>query len=208
MSMQNVQNVVDNTTNFFDNLPQYAALITASIAIILFLLKEFFEMRRRSKNKKNEIESLNAIMYEEIKLNSRYMRDVLAFFADIKNKKVFKLSKDIVLNQILIEYIDDNGNEKFFVAVRHSSRLIENYLLDVSRVNQKLAIDLVYLNAYIKHYNDTILLGIDEFTTAKPNTDAILNMVERNDDFMVVYTVLCNSVLIKCNERDEEPFQI
>ncbi|HIE4535513.1 TPA: hypothetical protein ACXND3_003208 [Proteus mirabilis] len=42
--------------DFFKNLPQYAALITASIAIFLFLLKEFLESRRKKKENKIDLQ--------------------------------------------------------------------------------------------------------------------------------------------------------
>ncbi|CRL60085.1 hypothetical protein [Proteus vulgaris] len=46
---------VDFIKYFFVNLPQYAALITSSVAIALFLIKE-----RKEKNKKIEEEKKNS----------------------------------------------------------------------------------------------------------------------------------------------------
>ncbi|HCR3793515.1 TPA: hypothetical protein ON705_001844, partial [Proteus mirabilis] len=47
--------------DFFKNLPQYAALITASIAIFLFLLKEFLESRRKKKEREQNRFAINMV---------------------------------------------------------------------------------------------------------------------------------------------------
>ncbi len=41
----------DGIAYFFKNLPQYAAILTASVAIILFSIKELKEKRKKEKGR-------------------------------------------------------------------------------------------------------------------------------------------------------------
>nr|ELR5208440.1 hypothetical protein [Providencia rettgeri] len=70
----------DGVAYFFKNLPQYAAILTASVAIILFLIKESKEKRKKEENKRERDTKKN----EELKA----IRTILGFEAYIVLKQV------------------------------------------------------------------------------------------------------------------------
>lgn len=178
------------------------------VSLIVFWMQRKNEKKLIEENKRNELKALKSLVYEEVRMNSLYFKSILDFFDDVMNGNVFHLEKSNILKGILIDYTNKKGENKYFQAVPHLSNLIEKHLLDVSRIDAELGMDLIYLNVYIKHYNDTVLCGIDELFTSKPDMSFVVDLIEKNNELMMRYKTLCNSVMCGCHIGNDNPFQI
>ncbi|ETT00058.1 hypothetical protein [Providencia alcalifaciens] len=106
--------------DFLKDLPQYAALITASIAVSIFIAKEAIEFFRRKKEKRNSEYAIDRVASMQV------MRMLLhaCFILELKEK------------------IKKNGNNKSKLTVNDGLKFIANETDIVSR----LPLDMTYFS--------------------------------------------------------------
>ncbi len=130
---------VDFIKYFFINLPQYAALITSSVAITLFLVKEHKEKKKKIQEEKK--------VQEKIKLQRESFRIILgkeaysilkqiSFFIDLYEKlegaeKVkVDIMPDKLWRQIQIGYLSDNAlTYSEFMMIPSSPTPFDHYFI-------------------------------------------------------------------------------
>ncbi|MBI6244419.1 hypothetical protein JEP59_06195 [Proteus mirabilis] len=187
--------------------------ITTAVAIWLFLVKECFEWGRRRKNKRNELRALKTLIYEEVKANSRPFRDFILFYEKLINNEIIRLNIQTSLKGIFIDYEDsDNIDKKYFFISKHSSKIIEKYLLDVSRVDQELTSKIIDLRICIDHFNEFILGGVEDclgrnFKNNLTN-ELVKDLLVKNKLVIEEYRKLCNSVMSYCNIKQSNPYMV
>ncbi|AGS60098.1 hypothetical protein GWJ01_18560 [Proteus sp. G2618] len=182
--------------------------ITTAVAIWLFLVKECFEWVRRRKNKRNELRALKTLIYEEVKANSRPFRDFILFYEKLKDNQVIRLNIQTSFKDIFISYDDEDIDNKCFFISKHSSKIIEKYLLDISRVDPKLTNYIIDLRICIDHFNEFIVVGFEGFLDSNFKIDFVKSFLMKNKPVIEEYRKLCNSVMSYCNTKQSKPYMV
>lgn len=116
--------VRDVIVSFFEHLPQYAALITSSVAISLFLIKEHKEKKKKEidkakENEKNESEkiAIRSVLAREAFFLLKQVKFFIELHEDIKNavKVKIEIMPGNMWRQIQIECGDIECNPSLLI---------------------------------------------------------------------------------------------
>lgn len=152
---------VENSSGLIGYLPQYAALITASVAILLFAFKEIIEMQRKKTIKKNTIVAIRQVAGRE----TYSLLLVIDFIVDLAAKccKINYINKEKSSNDLwMVIYFNNYDNTEL-----HSTfcpalpcKFGHEFLLETSRVSSELCGLLSSMNhgfiSVISLYNKVI----------------------------------------------------
>lgn len=174
--------------------------ITAFIAICLFIVKELLEWRRRVKGKKNDIKALKTLIYEEVNSNYRNFLAVDCLAKIILEDKLTNIQYKTMVNIPYIDYSIE-GKESVLVPLKaHSTKVMDNYLLDVSKLDRELIKLLMGVRKSAYNYNEAFLLGFNDFLSKNPSTIAIKRYLKMIENFHESYKNDCTTILNYCSE--------
>ncbi|EOA5628240.1 hypothetical protein MJ634_003025 [Providencia rettgeri] len=169
------------------DLPQYAALITATIAISLFLIKEFIELKRKRKKEKKDIKSVRFIGCMEAFGIMHQIKFFMEFSEKIKGAYRLDLimSPNQLWKQIRILYPDGN---KAYVTIPNFPKKFDNaFLLEAIKISSSLLAPLDNLNLAIDAMSKSIDICVDSTSKNDVNTLATVSeLMAKGDDEMVV----------------------
>lgn len=158
MSIQNVQNAVENTTSVFDNLPQYAALITSFVAISLFIIKEVIEYNRKIKARKNNIEAARLIVSMKAYSLLRTLVFIYEIFEQSKEADSIEIKHNPLIARRKITFKHGDKKNTFLVIPSDINQIDTYMLLDISKISKELLIETYNLNNAIIHINNYLEL--------------------------------------------------
>lgn len=167
--MEFLNTVGDIISSFFKNLPQYAALITASVAILLFIFKELIEKCRKIKANKKEKIALKKILSTYNYRNKVIINHIIEYIDSLINGDdcicKFINDNEYYLSRIVI---DENGKKirKTQLVLNIPNEQYEKRLFDCIRIDDELfeslsdvytrtSLDIINIPHHMK------LLGID-----------------------------------------------
>lgn len=147
--------VGDVINSFLANLPQYAALITAGVAITLFVVKETLEIKRKKKEKLTNIDAINKIAsIQGVNLSEKHFFIVsVASQIKIDSSVVIKVDYSGEVSGIKI---DDND-------VINIPKKLPNFSYDAILNASKVGCGRFSLFANMNDVNDYLNKSIDLF---------------------------------------------
>ncbi|MBG2865008.1 hypothetical protein [Proteus mirabilis] len=101
MQEQVVKAVMENSSDIFSDLPQYAALITASVAILLFLTKEVLELKRKKKEREQNKYAIDRVA----SIQGLRIIEQLLFIVKLSN--TFKLATEMTDIQLKTDHLSN-----------------------------------------------------------------------------------------------------
>ncbi len=158
--------------DFFKNLPQYAALITASIAIFLFLLKEFLESGRKKKEREQNRFAINMV-------------------ASIQGIKILK--QLLFILQISNEFKNINSESNIVIKVDHLSKarkiiINEDRIIIVPEATDKFSYEVILLVAKLGYEKFALFSNMNDANTYLSDTiNVFLKKIEKNEIKRVCY---------------------
>ncbi len=187
MQEQVVKAVMENSSDIFSNLPQYAALITASVAILLFLTKEGLELKRKKKEREQNKYAIDRVA----SIQGLRIIEQLLFIVKLSN--VFKLTtvksdiqlKTDHLSNVRRIVIDNNIN--LFIPTPLEKFNYEILLLAAKAGDEKFAI-FANMNDFNSYLSDSINLFIKKIESGEfervsnelKDRDGLKKMVDRH----------------------------
>lgn len=181
-------------SDYIKYLPQYAALITASIAIFLFILKEILEYLRKRKTKKNEMKALKILINNEISSNRTYLKSMIKFFNAVITNKIMTYNYSNITHKSFIEYDDGSGSIDLVPLIHHSVSIIDRYLFDIAKINNEMMINVINVRMCINYFNSMLIDGLDNLMQTKPPISTIREYLEPNTNLINDYCIYHNKL--------------
>lgn len=150
------------------------------------------------KENNNEINALKTIIYEEVKNNYSNFRFVDDFIKITLEDKLIKFAYKTMVNKPYIDYSTTN-EESILVPLKiHSTKVMDNYLLDASRLDEELITLLIETRRLTDNYNEAFLLGFNDFLSKNPSAIAVKIYLKETKGFHESYKDSCLATLRYC----------
>lgn len=147
--------------DFFNNLPQYAALFTAGVAITLFIVKEIIEIIKRRRIDRRKLVSICLLFLNEIKANKDAINDTKIISDNIIARKCESWTVEYMSGSTAVA-MHLNGERKAVLAAYSKTTFFEKYILELASLNielfNKVTSILILLDRYDTELTKTIIL--------------------------------------------------
>ncbi|MCT0257029.1 hypothetical protein NFF84_00545 [Proteus mirabilis] len=192
--------------SIFGSLASAVAII---VSLIVFWVQRTNEKSTIERNTQNELKALKTLIYNEVRNNCIYLKQMMQFFDAIKNGEVTSCRKVASLEAFYFEYTKVDDSKTFILGKTQSSKVIDTYLLDVSRIDEHLIDSLIDLKFLIEGYNEVTLVGLRLYLDTNPDKEALMKFLSGGGYTPYKYKELCNHVLKICNPKNDfKPYQI
>ncbi|MBC5790653.1 hypothetical protein [Providencia sp. JUb39] len=192
--------------SIFGSLASAVAII---VSLIVFWVQRTNEKSVIEKHTQNELKALKILIYDEVRNNYIYFKQIMQFFDDVKNNKVASCRRADGLDEFYFNYTKEDGSNVFILARDHSSVVIDRYLLDISRIDDNLIGLLIDLKFLLDGFNKVTLKGLRLYFDTKPTKSELIDFVSDVGNLPYRYRSLCNQILSICNVKDGfKPYQI
>lgn len=151
--------------------------------------------------KKNQIQSLCYLIQNEVSSNVILMREIVIFFDYVKNSQLVSFSFKDLESEPFVVYKTKDGDRKGFIFTRHSNKVINRYLFEVSKLDNNLISELVKLGFSIEHYNDRFLISLINFFKLTPSIDDLSKYINDSKGFLDEYNIRSKDILRYCSEK-------
>ncbi|MDN0017969.1 hypothetical protein QVM86_01875 [Providencia stuartii] len=192
--------------SIFGSLASAVAII---VSLIVFWVQRTNEKSAIERNTQNELKALKTLIYDEVRNNCIYLKQMMQFFDAIKNGEVTSCRKVDSLEAFYFEYTKIDNSKTFIFGKTQSSKVIDTYLLDVSRIDEYLIDSLIDLKFLIEGYNEVTLVGLRLYLDTNPDKNELMKFLSEGGNTPYKYKELCNHVLKICNPKNGfKPYQI
>ncbi|MBC4002717.1 hypothetical protein [Morganella morganii] len=193
----------------FSIIGSIASATAIAVSLIVFWVQRCNEKNSIEINRQNELKALKTLIYDEVRNNGIYLKQMIQFFDDIKNSEVTYCRNVVGLEAFYFEYTKEDNSKTFVFGKTHSSKVIDTYLLDISRIDEHLINSLIDLKFLIEGYNEVTLVGLRLYLNTNPDKDELMKFLSEGGRAPYKYKELCNYILKICNTKnDSNPYQI
>lgn len=149
-------------------------------------------------SKKNQMQSLCLLIQNEVSENKIKMIKLVEFCESACDKELIAFNYNDLGSEPFVAYELKSGSKDGFIFTKHSCQVIDKYLLEVSKIDNKLITDLLKLRYSIEHYNNKFLISLANFIQAKPDIDELSKYINDSKYFITEYQKQSMSVLKYC----------
>ncbi|EOF5040636.1 hypothetical protein ACK1M2_002158 [Providencia rettgeri] len=155
-------------------------------------------------SKKNQMQSLCLLIQNEVSENKIKMIKLVEFCESACDKELVVFNYNDLGSEPFVAYELKSGSKDGFIFTKHSCQVIDKYLLEVSKIDNKLITGLLKLRYSIEHYNNKFLISLANFIQAKPDIDELSKYINDSKYFITEYQKQSMSVLKYCAEKTLE----
>ncbi|HCE8948610.1 TPA: hypothetical protein NHT78_001690 [Morganella morganii] len=193
----------------FTIIGSVASAIAIAVSLIVFWVQRCNEKNSIEINRQNELKALKTLIYNEVRNNCIYLKQMMQFFDAIKNGEVTSCQNIVNLDGFYFEYTKEDSSKTFMLGKPHSSKVIDRYLLDISRIDEHLISSLIDLKFLLEGYNEVTLISLRAYFDTNPDKEELMKFLSEGGKAPYKYKELCNYILEICNpKRDSNPYQI
>lgn len=184
--------------SIFGSLASAGAII---VSVAVFWKQRINELKTIKNNKFNELEALKVIIYDEVRENYIWLVKTLRFCHCVWDKKIRHLTYNDVGHLPFIEYTNLNGLLEQMPFRKLSTRVMDNHLLDVSRIDDNLIKMLIQVRYCTHHYNEAIINGFNNFAKSNPNILQLSSYIDGMKEFITNFENGSEEIMKYCRQQ-------
>lgn len=152
-------------------------------------------------SKKKQLQSLCYLIQNEVSSNIIHMSKIVTFCNIAWNEKLLNFNYNNLGSEPFLQYETENDIKDGFIFIKHSSKIIDKYLLEISKIDSELINELLKLRYTIEHYNDKFLISLQSFIKVNPPISDLITYLNDSKVFITEYQRQSMGVLEYCTKK-------
>lgn len=178
-----------------------AAQKSIDTSIELYEKQKADELMMEENKNQNEINALKVLIYEEVRVNLDKLINTKKFCLGAWEMKLDNVNYNNLASEPFAEYSTKNGDKNWILFGPHSDSIINRYLLDASRLDDKLIRKLIALKYSINHFNNAFIRSLHKMIETNPSVDELSDFVLTSKFFILRYESECIDLMNYCSMK-------